>query len=77
MEDQRKGYCIRINRGRLMGKEAETKAQKERIKAELLKIGIKTDDDLREAIKKLPPLSIGIMTDPIATTHRKGVGVYG
>ncbi len=58
-----------------MGKEVKT--QKERIQAELLKIGIRTDEELGEAIRKLPPLSIGIMTDPIATKQRKGVGVYG
>lgn len=52
-------------------------SHRSRIEAELLKIGIKTDEDLREAIRKLPPLSIGIMTDPITQTQRKGVGVYG
>ena len=52
-------------------------SHKSRLEAELLKLGIKTDEDLREAIRKLPPLSIGIMTDPIATKQRKGVGVYG
>lgn len=52
-------------------------SHRSRLEAELLKIGIKTDEDLREAIRNLPPLSIGIMTDPIATTQRKGVGVYG
>ena len=57
--------------------ETVTKTQKERIQAELLKIGIRTDEDLREAIRKLPPLPIGIMTDPIISKQRKGVGVYG
>lgn len=52
-------------------------SHRSRLEAELLKIGIRTDEDLREAIRNLPPLSIGIMTDPIATTQRKGVGVYG
>lgn len=53
------------------------KTQKERIQAELLKIGIRTDEDLREAIRNLPPLQIGIMADPIIPKQRKGVGVRG
>ncbi len=54
---------------------AET-SHKSRLKEELLKIGIKTDEDLREAMRKLPPLQIGIMTATITTKQRKG-GIYG
>lgn len=67
----------RTHRGRLMGKGKDTKAQKERIKEALLKIGIRTDEDLCEAIRALQPLSIGIMTDQITRKQRKEVGAYG
>lgn len=39
--------------------------QVENLKAELLKIGIKTEQDLRDAIAALPPLKLGIMTGVI------------
>lgn len=42
-----------------MGKQAEN------LRAELLKIGIRTDQDLREAIESLPPLKLHIMTGTI------------
>lgn len=51
--------------------------RKPRIEAELLRIGIKNEADLREAIRKLPALNIGIMTDPIKHKARKGAGIYG
>ncbi len=51
--------------------------RKPRIEAELLRIGIKSEADLREAIRKLPALNIGIMTDPIKHKARKGAGIYG
>jgi len=50
--------------------------QRSRLEAELLKIGIKNEADLRNAIKKLPALQIGIMTDPIKDRTRKGAGIY-
>lgn len=46
--------------------------QVENLRAELLKIGIKTDQDLRDAIKKLPPLKLHIMTGVIR--KQKGAG---
>lgn len=49
------------------------KEQKERLKKALSEIGIRTEADLREAIKRLPPLNIYIMTDPAAGK----VGAYG
>ena len=52
-------------------------SQKSRLEAELLKIGIKTEADLREAITRLPALPIGIMVDPIRVKTRKGTGIYG
>lgn len=48
-----------------MGKQAEN------LRAELLKIGIRTDQDLRNAIGSLPPLKLHIMTGVIE--RRKGV----
>lgn len=42
-----------------MGKQAEN------LKAELLKIGIRTDQDLWDAIASLPPLKLHIMTGVI------------
>lgn len=51
--------------------------QKTRLEAELSKIGIKTEADLREAITRLPALQIGIMVDPIKEKTRKGAGIYG
>lgn len=45
--------------------------QVENLKAELLKIGIRTDQDLREAIANLPPLKLHIMTGVIEP--QKGV----
>lgn len=47
-----------------MGKQAEN------LRAELLKIGIRTDQDLRDAIASLPPLKLHIMTGVIKS--RKG-----
>lgn len=47
-----------------MGKQAEN------LRAELLKIGIRTDQDLRDAIASLPPLKLHIMTGVIE--RRKG-----
>lgn len=46
--------------------------QIENLRAELLKIGIKTDQDLRDAIKNLPPLKLHIMTGVIG--KQKGAG---
>ena len=51
--------------------------QKTRLEAELKKLGITSEADLREAIHKLPALHIGIMTDPIKNRTRKGAGIYG
>lgn len=51
--------------------------QKTRLEEELNKIGIRNEADLREAIRKLPALPIGIMTDPIKHKTRKGAGIYG
>ena len=45
--------------------------QVENLRAELLKIGIKTDQDLRDAIKNLPPLKLHIMTGVIG--QQKGL----
>ena len=39
--------------------------QRKRIEAELQKIGIRTEADLREAIRTLKPMQIGIMVSPI------------
>lgn len=44
--------------------------QIENLKAELLKIGIQTDQDLCDAIRALPPLKLHIMTGVIR--HQKG-----
>lgn len=49
-----------------MGKQAEN------LKAELQKIGIQTDQDLRDAIATLPPLKLHIMTGVIR--QQKGGG---
>lgn len=46
--------------------------QIENLRAELLKIGIRTDQDLRDAIGKLPPLKLHIMTGVIR--QQKGTG---
>lgn len=46
--------------------------QIENLRAELLKIGIRTDQDLRDAIGKLPPLKLHIMTGVIG--QQKGAG---
>jgi len=46
--------------------------QVENLRAELLKIGIRTDKDLRDAIGKLPPLKLHIMTGVIR--QQKGAG---
>ncbi len=46
--------------------------QIENLKAELLKIGIRTDQDLRDAIRNLPPLKLHIMTGVIR--KKKGAG---
>lgn len=43
--------------------------QIENLKAELEKIGIRTEEDLKEAIRNLPPLKLYIMT---GTISRKG-----
>lgn len=41
--------------------------QIEKLKAALRDIGIRTDKDLQEAIKSLPPLKLHIMTGPVLT----------
>ncbi len=46
--------------------------QIDNLKAELLKIGISTDQDLKDAIGSLPPLKLHIMTGVI--TRQKGSG---
>lgn len=46
--------------------------QIENLRAELLKIGIRKDQDLRDAIKSLPPLKLHIMTGVIR--QQKGAG---
>ena len=46
--------------------------QVENLRAELLKIGIQTDQDLRDAIRNLPPLKLHIMTGIIR--QEKGAG---
>ena len=46
--------------------------QVENLRAEPLEIGIRTDQDLRDAIKKLPPLKLHIMTGVIR--KQKGAG---
>lgn len=45
--------------------------QAENLRAELAKIGIRTDQDLRDAIKALPPLNLQIMTG-VLCGRRKG-----
>lgn len=42
---------------------------KENLKTELQKIGIRNESDLREAIRKLPPLNLNVMTN---TAVREG-----
>lgn len=46
--------------------------QIENLRVELLKIGIRTDQDLCDAIGKLPPLKLHIMTGIIR--HQKEAG---
>lgn len=46
--------------------------QVENLRAELLEIGIRTDQDLRDAIRNLPPLKLHIMTGVIR--KQKGAG---
>jgi len=41
------------------------KTQIEKLKAALRDIGIRTDKDLQEAIRSLPPLKLHIMTGPV------------
>ena len=48
------------------------KTQTEKIKAALQKIGIITEEDLKHAIKNLPPLKIQIMTGRIPAGKEKG-----
>lgn len=45
--------------------------QVENLRAELLKIGIRTDQDLRDAIANLPPLKLHIMTGNLKDTDTK------
>lgn len=45
--------------------------QVENLRAELLKIGIRTDQDLRDAIASLPPLKLHIMTGDIKNTDTR------
>lgn len=47
--------------------------QIENLKAELEKIGIRTEEDLKEAIRDLPPLKLYMMTGVIKT--KKGVQI--
>lgn len=49
----------------------EQKKMIENLKAELKKIGITNERELRDAIKELPPLKLHIMTAAIA--QREGV----
>lgn len=44
----------------------------ENMKAELEKIGIRTDKDLQEAIKALPPLKLWIMTGTVRKAGGNG-----
>lgn len=44
----------------------------ENLKAELEKIGIRTDKDLQEAIKTLPPLKLWIMTGKVRKAGENG-----
>ena len=46
--------------------------QIENLRAELLEIGIRTDQVLRDAIKKLPPLKLHILT--VVIRKQKGAG---
>lgn len=57
-------YCLRKVFG--MSKQVEN------LKAELLKIGINTEQDLRDAIAALPPLKLGIMTGVIKDAVARG-----
>lgn len=45
--------------------------QVENLRVELLKIGIRTDQDLRDAIASLPPLKLHIMTGDIKNTDAR------
>lgn len=54
---------------------AAGQTHKERLEAELKKMNIRSEADLRDAIHKLPALNIGVMVDPIKTRRRKG-GFY-
>ena len=49
----------------------ENKKLIENLRAELLKLGIRTDQDLRKAIAELPPLELHIMTGVLEP--RKGM----
>lgn len=49
-----------------MGKQAEN------LRAELAELGIRTDQDLRDAIKALPPLNLQIMTGVICARRKGG-----
>lgn len=44
----------------------------ENMRAELLKIGIRTEKDLTDAIRNLPPLKIGIMTGTVRKAGGNG-----
>lgn len=44
----------------------------ENLRAELAKIGIHTDKELRDAIAKLPPLKLGIMTGTVRKAGANG-----
>lgn len=45
--------------------------QDENLRAELAKLGIRTEQDLRDAIKAIPPLNLQIMTG-VLCGRRKG-----
>lgn len=40
---------------------------KENLKAELLKMGIRNESDLQEAIRNLPPMNLSVMTNTAVT----------
>jgi hypothetical protein len=48
------------------------KQQYENLKAELKKIGIRTEKDLQEAIESLPPLKLWIMTGKVREAGEHG-----
>lgn len=54
-----------------MEENVENKKLIENLRAELLKLGIRTDQDLRKAIAELPPLELHIMTGVLEP--RKGM----